>query len=85
MNHTLHPKSSTIHSTGYDAATRTLEIKFKAHPRKGLPPGSPLPPPSHWSYADVAPQTHADMLAAPSIGAFFHAEIKPNYTATRLA
>lgn len=80
MTHTLHPASSTILSTAYDPATQTLEVKFR--PGAKAKPGA-LPP--HWRYIGVSPEVRAAMLAAPSIGAFFAAEIKPAYTATRVA
>ena len=54
--------SSNIQKVGYDAATRTLAVRFKSG--------------ATYHYADVAPETHASMLAASSIGGFFFANIK---------
>jgi hypothetical protein len=59
-------KSSNVDSVGYNEATKTLEIQYKGKPSK---PGA-----IYQTYG-VEAQTHADLLAAPSIGRFIHANI----------
>jgi hypothetical protein len=51
-------KSSNIVSVGYDHASKTLEVEFKSG---GV-----------YRYADVTPERHAAMMAAPSVGSFHH-------------
>lgn len=62
--------SSNIATIGYDPATRTMEVEFAGG---GI-----------YQYADVAPQAHAEFLAAESIGRHFARHIKNAYTARRL-
>jgi hypothetical protein len=59
-------KSSNVASVGYEESTKTLEVQYKGKPSK---PGA-----IYQSYG-VEPQTHADLLAAPSIGKFLHENI----------
>lgn len=59
-------KSSNVDSAGYDEATKTLEIQYKGKPSK---------PGGIYQYYGVESQTHADLLAAPSIGKFLHENI----------
>lgn len=61
-------KSSTIASVGYDAATRTLEVQFR--PTPSAKDGA------IYTYTDVPPEVHAELLAAPSIGKCFHRAVK---------
>lgn len=67
--------SSQIDSTGYDAATRTLEIAF--HGRKDKD-GKPTAP-SVYQYKDFPPEKWAAFQAAESKGKYFGAEIKGKY------
>lgn len=55
-------KSSNIASVGYDPAARVLEVEF----RNG----------GTYHYHDVAPETHAQMVANDSVGTFFHKHVK---------
>jgi len=63
-------ESSQIHAVGYDAETKTLRVSFKSD---GV-----------YDYADVPEQMHADMLAAKSVGSFFHAHVRNVFKHTRL-
>jgi hypothetical protein len=59
--------SSNIESVGYDAATETLEIKFKSG---GV-----------WLYKHVPLDTYTKFMAADSMGKFFYANIKGQFDA----
>lgn len=56
--------SSQVKAIGYDAATKTLAVQFK----HGLG--------AIYHYPNVEPKTHADFIAAESVGKFFGAHIK---------
>lgn len=58
-------ESASIRSVGYDVATRTLELQYVNG--------------SVYQYYDVPQPTYAGLLAAPSIGAYVNAEIKPYF------
>ncbi len=62
--------SSQLAGVGYDAESKTLRITFAK--RKDGTPGS------SYDYADVEPETHEAMMAAESVGSYFHKNIKPN-------
>jgi hypothetical protein len=63
MNMTMSPiKSSQIEAVGYDAASKTLAVKFV----RG----------TTYSYRDVPAETYTQMMAAESIGKFFGQNIK---------
>lgn len=67
MHHTpVH--SSNIQSVGYDDATRELEVHFTNGGK--------------YRYANVDPRTHAQLVAAKSVGSHFHQHIKSAYRAT---
>ena len=76
--------SSTIATVAHDPATQTLEVRFKPSKKDaalGKGPGAgPL-----WRYEGVPAETHAALLAAESPGAYFAAEIKNVFQATRVA
>jgi hypothetical protein len=81
---TAHPEiqltpceSSLIHAHGYDAATQTLALQFKA---KGGPGAT-------YHYADVPPEMYAALQTSDSVGRFFGSEIKnnPAHPHTRVA
>lgn len=55
--------SSQVAAIGYDASTKTLACTFTA--------GGPI-----YHYPNVEPETHAQFIAAESIGKFFGAHIK---------
>jgi len=57
--------SSNISDVCYDPKSKTLYIKFLSG--------------KAYSYAGVSQSTFDQLNAAPSIGAFFSKEIKPNY------
>ena len=59
--------SSQINEVGYDAASKTLGIRFK--------PGRTSPA-SEYRYANVPPMVHRAMITAESVGSYFAAEIK---------
>lgn len=54
--------SSILHSVGYDRVSQTLEIKFH---ESGI-----------YQYYDVAEDTYAALLDAPSLGEYFNTYIK---------
>lgn len=58
-------ESINIKAHGYDAATRTLAIKFS---------GGAI-----WHYAGVTPEIYSGLVAAPSCGSFFAKSIRNNY------
>ncbi len=58
--------SSQIDAVGYDAETGTLFIEFKGG--------------STYSYADVPAEVAEQLLAAGSVGSFFAANIKGQYS-----
>jgi hypothetical protein len=55
-------KSASVEAVGYDAATRTLALRFKS--------GG-----ATYHYTDVDPEKHAQLLRATSIGGFVHKHI----------
>jgi hypothetical protein len=57
--------SSNISSVGYDKATQVLEIEFKGG--------------SVYQYFDVPETIYNGLLAASSVGSYFHAHIKNVY------
>jgi hypothetical protein len=57
--------SSSIQSVGYDGSTRTLELEYVNG--------------SVYRYFDVPQPTYAGLMAAPSIGSYVNARIKPYY------
>jgi hypothetical protein len=59
-------QSSNIKSVGYDAASKVLEIAFSSG---GI-----------YQYANVPASEHAALVAAPSVGKYFHAHIKSQYS-----
>ena len=62
--------SSTIASVGYDASSETLEIAFH---KTGL-----------YQYFNVPAELYEAMMAAPSQGGFFNANIKNQFPYERL-
>ena len=58
-------KSSQVKAIGYDPLTKTLACQFQ----HGLG--------AIYHYPNVEPKTHADFMAAESIGKFFGQHIKP--------
>lgn len=63
-------ESSQIHAVGYDADTKTLRIHFKSG---GV-----------YDYSDVPPTLHQELLAAKSVGSFFHHKVRGFYTHKKL-
>jgi hypothetical protein len=57
--------SSNIASVGYDGAEQVLEVEFAGG--------------SVYRYAGVSPEVHAHLVDAPSIGAFFAANVRGHY------
>lgn len=55
-------KSSNIAALGYDPEAKALTVQFKSG--------------ALHRYADVPPETHAEMLDAESIGKYFHANVR---------
>jgi len=64
-------QSSQISGIGYDADQRKLSIKFK---KKG----------TVYEYAAVPPEEHEMLLAAQSIGKYFHSHIRNQYVSRKL-
>ena len=62
--------SSNLCSVGYDPASKTLEIEFHSG---GI-----------YQYTGVAETSYRQLMAAPSLGKFFHAHIKDVYPTTRV-
>lgn len=58
-------KSNQVAAIGYDPLTKTLAVTFT----RGTG--------TVYHYPNVEPKTHADFMAAESIGKFFGAHIKP--------
>ena len=58
-------ESASVRSVGYHVAERTLELEYVNG--------------SVYRYYDVPQPTYAGLLAAPSIGAYVNAEIKPYF------
>jgi hypothetical protein len=57
--------SSSVRSVGYDGPTRTLEVEYVNG--------------SVYRYFDVPQSTYAGLMAAPSIGSYVNARVKPYY------
>lgn len=55
-------KSTNIKAVGYDSATKTMTVDFKAGPS--------------WRYFDVDPSYHDGILKADSPGGYFHKHIR---------
>jgi hypothetical protein len=62
--------SSVLRAVGYDPSTQTLVLAFTSG--------------AVYTYADVPPEVHAGLLAAPSLGRFFSAEIRDRFPTARL-
>ena len=60
--------SSQINEVGYDAASKTLGIRFKATAEDLRT--------SEYHYSNVPPMVHRAMITAESVGSYFAAEIK---------
>lgn len=63
-------QSSQIHAVGYDVDKKTLRVSFNSG---GI-----------YDYADVPEHIHKDMLAAKSVGSFFHTHVRNVFKYTRL-
>lgn len=66
--------SSMIASVGYDPNTKTLEIEFKS--KSG--------PNAIWQYSNVPYNVYANLLGAESVGKEFIANVKGNYSESRI-
>jgi hypothetical protein len=69
MNH-VPVKSSTIKSVAYDAATKTMQVRFHSG---GL-----------YEYSPVEPHEHARFMLSPSKGKHFHHHVKSKFNSTKL-
>ena len=58
-------KSSNIKSVGYDPALQLLEIEFQDG--------------SVYQYNDVPRRVRDELMTAPSLGSYFHANIRGGY------
>lgn len=56
-------KSSNLKEVGYDAAARELHVSFHGNPET-------------YSYEDVPPEEHAALMAASSVGSYYHHNIR---------
>lgn len=63
-------KSSNIQAVGYDLATHTLDVHFKNGTR--------------FRYARVPAEVHAALMAAESLGSYFHQHIRSRYEGVKL-
>lgn len=63
-------QSTMIASIGYESATSTLEVEFNNGPV--------------WQYFDVPESVYYEFLNASSIGKYFHANIKGQYSESRV-
>lgn len=63
-------QSSMIASLGYDANTSTLEVEFNSG--------------AVWQYYEVPENVYYDMKNSGSLGKFFHANIKGQYTESQV-
>lgn len=61
--------SSTMRSVGYAADQATLEIEFTSG--------------AVYRYVEVPPATHAQLLTADSLGAYFNKNIRPTFACRR--
>lgn len=59
-------ESSTIQVLGYDPESQVLEIVFRSTPDQV------------YRYSNVEPELFCELLNAPSVGEFFHDEIRDN-------
>jgi KTSC domain len=63
-------KSGHIAAVGYNAEEQGLFVRFNTG--------------AQWHYRDVPPEVHQAMMAAPSVGGYFHAVIiKGSYARTK--
>lgn len=62
-------KSDSIAKVGHDPASKTLKVQFN---NGGV-----------YHYAGVSSDAHAALMRANSIGAHFHANIRPKFKATK--
>ncbi|MDK2836975.1 MAG: hypothetical protein PWQ53_310 [Bacteroidota bacterium] len=63
-------QSSMIVSLGYEADTSTLEVEFNSG--------------AIWQYYDVPESVYYDMINSGSLGKYFHANIKGQYTESQV-
>jgi hypothetical protein len=61
-------KSSNIEAVDYDEQARKLTVRFKGG--------------KTWTYADVPKPTYDTLMAAQSIGKYFHAHIRSKHKAS---
>jgi len=61
--------SSNIQSVGYDASTKRLEVEFAGG--------------AVYSYEDVTPEQHNDMMIASSVGSYFAKNIRKTHKGVR--
>lgn len=69
-------ESSNIAEVGYDPASRTLGIRFKA--RQGQEKGD------LWHYVLVPAEQFQAMMAAPSIGSHFSKMTRPRFNGKKI-
>ena len=62
--------SSNIRAIGHDAETETLTIEFVTG--------------TVYEYAGVSSETYEEFKSAPSVGAYFHQNIRNVYTGVRV-
>lgn len=70
MKLTSFPKSSNVDGAHYDAASRTLTVKYKSG-------GS-------YTYADVPAHHWNELQKAESVGKYLHAHIKSAYKGSKV-
>jgi hypothetical protein len=64
-------QSSTIHSIAYEQENSVLKIRFKSG--------------GEYEYENVSHEKYQNMISSPSIGTFFHKDIKPHHKHTAIS
>ena len=64
-------ESSNLSEVGYDEQTQVLEVMFK---NGGI-----------YQYETVSMETYQNLLDAPSVGSFFHYNVKDQYPTNKIA
>ena len=67
---TYEPNSSNIRAVGYDDETRELRVTFLNG--------------ATYSYSAVPPETFEGLKSSPSVGSYFHHQVKPRHAGRRV-
>jgi hypothetical protein len=63
-------KSSNIKAVGYDPGSKALRVEFNSG--------------AQHRYEEVSPEKHAGMMAADSVGSYFHAHIRGAHKSSKV-